>query len=194
MSLAVTPRPKLRLDLDQHGLRLLLPQALRRQHVLDLGGADAEGQRAECAVRRGMRIAAHHGHAGQGQALFGPMTWTMPWRMSSMRNSRDAELGAVGVERLDLQARDRVGDAERGRWWERCGRARRPPHRPGAHLAAGQFQPLERLRAGDFVHQVAVDIQQRGAVGLEVDDVSVPEFLKKGLAGHTNKLIQRVKR
>ena len=31
-------------------------------------------------------------------------------------------------------------------------------------LAAGHCQSLERLRAGDFMHQVAVDIEQTGAV------------------------------
>ena len=31
-------------------------------------------------------------------------------------------------------------------------------------LAPGQLQAFEGLRAGDFVHQVAVDVQQRGAV------------------------------
>jgi hypothetical protein len=42
---------------------------LRRQHVLNLGRANAERERAERAVRRGVRIAAHDGHAGQSKAL-----------------------------------------------------------------------------------------------------------------------------
>jgi hypothetical protein len=40
--------------------------------MLDLAGADAERQRAECAVRRGMAVAAHHRGAGQREALLGP--------------------------------------------------------------------------------------------------------------------------
>ena len=59
-------------------LRFALQQALRGQHVLDFAGADAERQRAECAVRGGVAIAADHGHAGLRQAQFGPMTCTMP--------------------------------------------------------------------------------------------------------------------
>ena len=44
---------------DAHGLGLALPEALRGQHVLDLARADAEGERPERAVGRGVRVAAH---------------------------------------------------------------------------------------------------------------------------------------
>ena len=146
--------------------------------MLDLGSADAEGQRAERAMRGGMRIAAHHGHAGQGQALLGADDVDDALAEVVHLEFGDAELGAVGVERLDLQARDRIGDALAavGRRHVVIG------HGDGcinpARGAVGQLQPLERLRAGDFVHQVAVDIEQRGAVGLDVDDVGVPQFLE----------------
>src|SRR5664279_2102282 len=49
----------------------LLQEALRCQHVFHLAGADAERQRAECAVSGGMAIAAGDRHAGLGQAQFG---------------------------------------------------------------------------------------------------------------------------
>ena len=45
---------QLALVADPHGLGLVLDQALRGEHVLDLGGADAEGQRAERAVGGGV--------------------------------------------------------------------------------------------------------------------------------------------
>ena len=38
-------------------------------------------------------------------------------------------------------------------------------------------QALEGLRAGHLVHQVAVDVEHRGAVVLGVDDVFVPELV-----------------
>ena len=44
-------------------LGLRLQQALRGQHVADLGGADAEGQCAEGAVRAGVAVAADDGLA-----------------------------------------------------------------------------------------------------------------------------------
>ena len=68
MSLAVTPAGQVALDLDGHGRRPHLGQGLGGEHVLDLGGPDPEGQRAEGAVGRGVAVAADDGHARLGQA------------------------------------------------------------------------------------------------------------------------------
>ena len=51
------------LERDAHRLRPLLRQRLRREHVLDLGRADAERERAERAVRRRVAVAADDRHA-----------------------------------------------------------------------------------------------------------------------------------
>ena len=59
-----------RLDRDTHAFGLLLPQTLGRQNVANLGCADAEGEGAERAVGRGVGIAAYHGQARLGDALF----------------------------------------------------------------------------------------------------------------------------
>ena len=48
-----------------------LPEGLRRQDVLDLAGADAEGQGPEGAVGAGVAVAADDRQAGQGQAQLG---------------------------------------------------------------------------------------------------------------------------
>jgi hypothetical protein len=63
------PGGSVAVDPDQHVLGLLGQQGLRGQHVLDLAGADAVGQRAEGAVRAGVAVAADHRHAGQRGAL-----------------------------------------------------------------------------------------------------------------------------
>ena len=47
-----------------------LQQALRGEHVLHFAGADAEGQRAESAVRGSVAVAADDGQAGLGDAQF----------------------------------------------------------------------------------------------------------------------------
>ena len=47
---------------------LLCGKALGGEHVLDFGSSDAEGERAESAVRAGVTVAAHDGHAGLGDA------------------------------------------------------------------------------------------------------------------------------
>ncbi len=61
----------------------LLQQRLRRQHVLDLGRADAERQRAQRAVRRGVAESPQTMVVpGRLMPSSGPMMWTMPWRTS----------------------------------------------------------------------------------------------------------------
>ena len=92
---------------------LLHQQRLRRQHVLDLARADAERERAERAVRAGVRVAADDRHAGQRRALLRPdhvhdALAPVVHELGDAVATRD-----VGVERVDLQARDRVGDAVR---------------------------------------------------------------------------------
>ena len=51
---------------------LALQQALGRKHMLHLAGADTECQRAECAMRGGMAVAANHCHAGLRKAQLRP--------------------------------------------------------------------------------------------------------------------------
>ena len=52
-------------------LRLFLQQALSRQHMLHFGCADAKRQRAKCAMRGSVAIAADNRHAGLSQTEFG---------------------------------------------------------------------------------------------------------------------------
>src|SRR6202030_842160 len=62
-----------------------------------------------------------------------------------------------------------------------------------AHLAAGRAQPFERLRRGHLVHEVAVDVDEAGAVRLLVDDVVVPNLVVKRARlrhGRDSELIQ----
>ena len=65
------PRLQLPVDRDRHGLGTTLRQRLRRQHMLHFAGADAEGQRAERAVGRGVAVAADDRHPRQRQTLLG---------------------------------------------------------------------------------------------------------------------------
>src|SRR5579863_424298 len=55
-----------------------------------------------------------------------------------------------------------------------------------ADLAAGHPEPLESLRAGHFVNEVPVDIDEARAVGAGLDDVVVPDFIvKRAGLGHS---------
>ncbi len=53
---------------DAEGLGQRLGQALGGQNVFHFRSADAEGQRAERAVRAGVAVAANDGHARLGNA------------------------------------------------------------------------------------------------------------------------------
>src|ERR687896_696108 len=57
------PGRQLAVHRDGHGAGPLLGQRLGGQDVLDLAGADAEGQGAEGPVGGGVAVAAHDGHA-----------------------------------------------------------------------------------------------------------------------------------
>jgi len=91
-------------DANQHRLRFLEQQALRREHMLDLGRADAEGQRGEGPVRAGVGIAANDGHPGQRRAVLRAdhMHDALP-AIAEREVRLRAETADVRVERLDLR-------------------------------------------------------------------------------------------
>ena len=153
---------ELALVADPHRARLVLDHALRREHVLDLARADAERERAEGAVRGGVRVAADDRHARLRDAELGADHVHDPLALGAERVDGDAELRAVALERLDLHARELVLDARRDR--RAVGRrvvvGRRERAVGAAHRAPGQAQAVERLRARDLVDEVQVDVEQ----------------------------------
>src|SRR5690606_25248697 len=95
---------------DFERLRLLLHQALRRDHRRAVARADPERQRSERAVGRRMAVAAGQRDAGQGETLFGAddMDDALP-RVVEIDVS-DAEIAGVDLERPDLRRGKIVGD------------------------------------------------------------------------------------
>ena len=169
-------------DFDLHVLGFLLDQRLGGQNVLDLGCADAVRQRAKRAVGGGVAVAANHGHAGQGPALLGADDMHDALTDVMHRVVVNAEILGVLVQRFDLNARfgfsishgfsipfTRAGLGVVGyvvirspRW---SFRARAPfTHARGLPPAMRRYIAFKGLRAGHFVHQMAVDIQQAGAI------------------------------
>jgi hypothetical protein len=106
---------ELALVADDHRPGLVLHERLGGEDVLDLARADAEGQRAERAVRRGVRVAADDRHARLGDAELGPDDVDDALLVAAQRVDRDAELRAVALERLDLHAAELVLDQRGGR-------------------------------------------------------------------------------
>ena len=149
---------------------------LRRQHVLDFARADAEGQRAEGAVGRGVAVAADDRHSRQRQSLLRTDDVDDPLPGIGQRVEPDAERVAVRVERRELRRRDRVRDrpVDLDRRHVVVGRGDRqvgPPHRPVRHA-----QAVERLRRGHLVHEVHVDVEQVVLARRRVDQVPLPQL------------------
>ena len=180
-SLAVTPAGQLAVDGHRHGGRPLLGEGLGGQDVLDLAGADAEGQGAEGPVGRGVAVAAHDGHARLGQALLGADDVDDALVGVAHRVAGDAELGAVGRQHGQLLGRDGIGhrlvDVDGGHVVVGGGDGQVGP----VDAAAGHAQAVEGLGRGDLVDQVEVDEDDVGLVLVaQVDHVAVPHLFGQG--------------
>ena len=161
---------------DAHRLRLALDQRLGGEDVLDLAGPDTEGQRPEGAVGGGVAVAADDRHPRLGEPQLGADHVDDPLVLGAQRVDGDAELGAVGLERLDLDAAQLVLDP--GRYGGAVGGDVVVGGGHGAvrtaNRAAGQAQAVEGLRAGHLVDEVQVDVDE--AVG---DLVVGPDLVEK---------------
>ena len=173
-------------DFHLHVLGFLLDQRLRGQNMLDLGCADPVGQRAECAMGRGVAVATNHGHARQRPALFGADNMNDALTNIGHRIIVNAEIlgilvqcghlnGAVFGHVLGIFAARCCGHVviRHGDRFFRC-----------ADLATGHAQTFKCLWAGHFMHQMAVDIQKAGAVFGFVGDMCVPDFVIECAGGH----------
>ena len=138
-------------------------------------------KRAKRAVGGGMGVAADHGHAGQGGAVFRPHDVHDALALGQEGEiSGRAELLDVAVQSGDLFFAGRVGNAvvaqlPAGGWRIVVGSGDDGADAPD--LATGFTQPFKRLGAGHFVDQMAVDVEDGGAIVFGMDDVVVPEFV-----------------
>ena len=177
MSLAVTLGGSLPSTATRMFFDFVLDQRLRREHVLDFGRADAVGERAERAVGRGVAVAADDRHARQGEALLRADDVADALAVVELVVIFEAEhLGVLG-EVGDLLGAFRIGIglAAVGGRHVVIDHEQRLLRR--VHLAAGEAQPFERLRRCHLVDEMAVDVEQAGAVGLLVDQMVVPDLV-----------------
>jgi hypothetical protein len=147
-------------DVDRHRLERPQRKRLGGQNVLDLGRADAERHRTERAVRGSVTVAADHGHSRLGQAELRADDMHDALLVVAHLVERDAELGAVAAKRLDLDAGDRIGDRQLDVDRRHIVILGRHSEIGAADRAAGLTQAVERLRAGHFVHEVQVDVEE----------------------------------
>ena len=156
-----------------------LEQRLGRQDMLHFAGSDSKSERSKRTMGCGVRIATNDRHAGLGKAIF---------RSNDVDNSladvtnvvqRHAELFAILSQRLNLLSRDRIGDRQRSVAGRNVVIGRRKRFGRLANGPASNPKPLERLRAGHFVDQVQVDVQDRWPGLSLVDNVSVPDLVQE---------------
>src|SRR5205085_2219622 len=109
-----------------------------------------------------VRVATHDGHAGlrQPELRADDVDDALPRVADAVE--RDAELGAVRLELVDLGQRHRIEE------WQAAIRRRDRMIGRGHGLArtpdadAPSAQTRERLRAGDLVDEVEIDREDRG--------------------------------
>lgn len=175
-------------DQHQHILHFLGDQALGGEHVLDLGSANTVSQSTECAVGRGVGVAADHRHARQGGTLLRANDVDDALAHVVHLELDNAVFIAVVVEGLDLQARDLVSNRfdaalalRRGRYVMVRGR---DIGIDAPRLAPGQTQAFEGLRRSHFMDDVTVDVDQRRTIVALFDQMRIPELVVERFAGH----------
>ena len=179
-------RAQLTAQVDGERARLALQQALRREHVTDLGGADAEGERPDGAVRAGVAVAAHDGLARLREAQLRANDVHDAALTVGEAEQLHAELGAVRLElahlppgclQRDRRAAEHLGSERRRGMIHGGERALGAPY---AEAALAQHR--EGLRGGDLVDQVQVDVEHGGGVrALGAHLVSSPHLVEQGL-------------
>ncbi len=152
------------------------------------------GQRAEGAVGGGVRVAADHGHARQGGALLRADHVDDALAAVVHLEFEDAEVIAVLIESLHLNARHLIDDGFQTALALGAG-GRHVVVRGGdvgvdaPRLAPGQTQPLEGLRRGHFVENLPVNVDQRRTVVAALDLMHLPELVVQRFASHQLSLI-----
>ncbi len=160
-------------------LRLELQKRLRRQNVLNFAGPDAKRERTKRAVRCGVRVATNDCHARLGVTVFGADHVHDSLTHVIDVEQLNAELFAVLSQRFDLFAADRVSD------WQTAIRSWNVVigGRDGAFgTTNGEVvdpQSLERLRAGHFMDQVQINVDDRGPGLGSVNQMLVPNFVQQ---------------
>src|SRR5579871_1214134 len=172
---------KVAVDGDAKGLWLGLREGLGGHDVLNLSGADAEGQCPEGSVGAGVGVAADDGHAGLGGSELGADHVDDALRGVLHVEELDAELGAVLAQGVDLIGGDLVDDVKAvfGAGGGDVVIDRGDMTVGTTQLAASHTKTDEGLRRGDLVDEVKIDVEDRRFAFRFDDDVLLPDFFKQ---------------
>ena len=156
--MSFAPTPFLQCSFHAHfvGNRRTLQQALARQNVLHLAGADAERQRAESAMRGCVAVAANDRHPRLRQALLRPDDVDDPLFLAMRAVVRNTEIAAILLELRDLRFGDLIDDRKErscvGMLWSvvpivRSGRRTFNPRSRNPEKACGEVTSCTRCRS-----------------------------------------------
>ena len=175
----------LAVNFNFHRLGFELRQTLGGEHVLNFASADSKRERAECAVRGRVAVAANNCLSRLRDAKLRPDDVNDPLILTVQVEKMHAVLLAIARERFELAQCVRVENREqavlRGN--------RMVHHRKGklrlANFAPRGFQSRKGLRRSAFVDQVTVNVNQSGLPGFFPDNVCFPNFFVESASCHT---------
>jgi hypothetical protein len=126
---------------------------------------------------RGMTVAADDGGAGQSPALLRADDVNDALADIVHGEIFHAEFAGVPGQGLDLLARLRIGDALGAIGGGHIVIGHRQSEVGAAHFAPGSTQALERLGAGHFMDEMAVDIEDGRFARLFLHQMRVPDLV-----------------
>ena len=153
--------------------------------MLDLTGTNAERESSKGTVGARVRVTADDCGAGQSETLLRANNVDDSLSLVAQTKVGELEILYILLESLALDARlvlvdeladglevfpRRGGDVVVGRGKGAIGTA---------NFSTGILQTFESLRRSDFVHQVAVDVQQNRAI-VVVDNVAFEDLVVEG--------------
>ena len=161
------------------GPRFVLQERLRGQHVFDLAGANTEGQCPKGPMGGRVAVAANDGHSGLSKPKFRSDHVNDALVPIVQIEETYAKLLAVPPQRIDLLPGDFVCNRQTaaGGGHVVVDSGHRPLRTPD--LAPSDSQCLKGLRAGHFMDQLQVDIQDRLLAFFGMDDMPVPELFEQ---------------
>ena len=150
----------------------------------DLGGPDAEGERAECAMGAGVTVAADDGASRLGEAELRADDVHDAAPVVPHPEQLESEFLAIARELTHLSCcgfdRDRhaTGDLRRVRGGRVIHGRQRPVRAAQPQTACPKH--VEGLRRSDLVNEVQIDVQHRRRVcRFGDDDVPVPDLVEE---------------
>ena len=177
------PEGQRAVDLDpQVAGAAALPQGLGNQHVARLGGADTEGERAECAVGGGVRVRADHEEPRLGEPQLGRDHVENP--LVRVVDPEVPDAVPPGVSRKPL-------DHSPDRGVRNAGGAEAAPGSGNVvigegedlagprHLAPVDRHLVERMPR-TLVDEAPVDVEQGVPVPSDGDRVTIPDLVEQG--------------